>query len=256
MLSHRYYLHPSLCITGFKKAALLLGAVLVSALPALASLQSEHVTPKLLYQIAEQHIREHVPVCDNCSLQLTWHRQPGISQLNDLGPVRITAESALDQHLSSRTIVRLHLKGTNGKSRLIGLPVSIAVERPVWVSRGRLSPGQSLLAKDLVLKRKAIGYGLEHQWPADWNPKGYEARVGITAGSVIDTRNSRKSPVIRPNQEVRIFMASGGKATCAFPGTALQEGYVGQTIRVRQTLYKRKDYLATVIAPGRVEVNL
>ena len=170
--------------------------------------------------------------------------------------VAIQAESNLARQVTDRAVVRVKLHPERGGDRLIGVPVEIHMKRPVWVVTAPLQPGQPLNGKVLRQEEREIGHDLARMLPMDAKPTDYQARVVLKPGQVLDSTNVGRIPTIRRLQDVRIWLQSPAGMKVSVLGQALEDGFVGGAIRVRQKDFKRRDYTARVVGRGNVVVDL
>lgn len=247
------------CKKKISRIALIL-LLLASALVAshVSNAQAATVEAEVIKAAVYEHVAEYVPVCEGCSLNLQYLKLPneGYLTLPQAENISLELKSNLDQLVTSRTIVRVKLTGDNGRTRHIGVPVLIGVERPVWQAKDRVQPGQALTPAVVKTVREVVTTQLPHQMPVDAKLEDYEARVVIQPGRLIDDRCIQRIPMVKAHQEVRIQIQLSRKMSVTVLGEALESGQEGQSIRVRQTRPRRKDYHATVIAPGLVRVAM
>jgi flagella basal body P-ring formation protein FlgA len=227
----------------------------------LSLLHSAHaasVTPEQVQQAAEAHIRQQVPVCAGGQLNLEWPKpvSPALLNLPNSQSIQLTASSSLGQFPSANTIIRVTLQGNNGEQRTLSLPVHLHLSRPVYVSSAPLNAGQSLSPTNTKLEQQELSQGLAYQLPVNLDLSHYHARIQLRAGQVLDSRNIAQTPDVRLQQEVRILLKMQNGACISVAGKALENGFIGQSIHVRQLAFQKKSYLAKVQGAGQVLVEL
>jgi flagella basal body P-ring formation protein FlgA len=173
------------------------------------------------------------------------------------GAVRITlSSSAWEQSWSDRGIVRVRLEDDAGHSRELGVPVAIRIQKPVWVVHQPVSANAPLRAIDFTRTVRDVSQGYETAVGAERDLNAYIARVNLNPGETLDIRKITIPPDVRYNDDIRILFRHDNGMTLSLPGVALANGRVGQTIRVRQSLYRRQYYNARVIDRNQVLVEM
>jgi flagella basal body P-ring formation protein FlgA len=171
--------------------------------------------------------------------------------------VRITLNSAAwEQAWSDRGIVRVRLEDDAGHSRELGVPVAIRIQKPVWVVRQPVSANAPLRAIDFTRAVRDVSLTYETAIGAEKPLNAYVARVNLNPGETLDIRKIAIPPDVRYNDDIRILFRHDNGMTLSLPGVALANGRIGQTIRVRQNLYRRQYYNARVIDRNQVLVEM
>ena len=177
-------------------------------------------------------------------------------QLKDASDIKVTAESSLGDMYSERTIIRLHLAAADGTNREMGIPVHITVKKPVWVVKAPVNAQHALHTGDFTLQTKDVSSMFRFAVGQETNLVDYMARVNLQPGEILDNRKIIIPPDVSYNGNVMIFMSSNSGMTLSVPGVALASGRIGDTIRVRQSVYQNKYYNAKVIDKNRVLVQI
>lgn len=170
--------------------------------------------------------------------------------------VQINASSSLGEIYSSRGVVKVSLNDQDGHSREIGVPVQLKIQKPVWVVKNTISANAPLQASDLVLQTRDVSHGYQYVIGQERNLRAYVARVNLRPGDVLDARKIVIPPDVTYNSSVRILISNGDGLTLTIPGVAMDSGRVGEVIRVRQSVYKRKYYSAKIIDKNQVLVEI
>ncbi|MEB3298625.1 MAG: flagellar basal body P-ring formation chaperone FlgA [Candidatus Sericytochromatia bacterium] len=159
------------------------------------------------------------------------------------------------RQLGPAVAVKLELVSSDGRVVRSVLP-RYAIEAwrdlPV-VSRG-LSRGAVLGSAELEVRRMPLS-----RVPRDVMQElgaliGAKLLRPLASGSVVVPASVDLPPVIRQGTTVRVVVRSGGLQVLG-QGTALQDGRVGQFIRVLNPT-SRKDFMARVRDPEVVEINM
>jgi flagella basal body P-ring formation protein FlgA len=177
-------------------------------------------------------------------------------QVKDARDIKITTESNLGEMYSERTIVRVHLQSPDGFNRDMGVPVHITVKKPVWVVKSAVFAQQPLRLSNFSLQTKDVSYIYRYAVGQETNLGDYIARINLQPGEVLDARKILIPPDVTYNAEVRILISSNNGMTLSVPGVALANGRIGDTIRVRQSIYQQKYYSAKIIDKNRVLVEI
>lgn len=158
---------------------------------------------------------------------------------------------------TSRGIVQVTLS-TEAETRQVGVPIRISLEQPVWVASRLIRAKELLTPNDFRKQIKRLDTNAAWAIPCETSPAGYSARINIMPGTVLDNRQVNITPSVVQNDEVRVVlkMASGVQLTIL--GKALENGVIGQTIKVRRTLDNRKARILTgqVIGKNQVLVEM
>lgn len=124
----------------------------------------------------------------------------------------------------------------------------------LMVSAARdIARGKILSAEDLVVKEGLYRRSLGEPFSRKADLIGKRAKRNIDAGDVISVRNVEQKMMVERGDRLTILSRSGG-VEAKLPGTALESGTKGSTIKVRIKEY-RKDIHAMVIGPGMVLVS-
>jgi flagella basal body P-ring formation protein FlgA len=177
-------------------------------------------------------------------------------QVKDVRDIKITPESSLGEMYSERTIVRVHMETPDGANRDMGVPVHITVKKPVWVVKNAISAQQLLRTSDFTLQTKDVSYIYRYAAGQETSLGDYISRINLQPGEVLDTRKILIPPDVTYNSEVRILISGNNGMTLTVPGVALANGRIGETIRVRQSVYQNKYYSAKVINKNQVLVEI
>lgn len=181
---------------------------------------------------------------------LRWPLLPSGSQ-----PTGVT--SPLNkEHYNPRTVAQVTFLLPDGTQRTLGIPLQVTWEKTVWVLQTPVAAGQPLSLQALRLERRAVDHNVTHLLPTNLPVDQYEAKVLLRPKTLLDDRKIERIPAVRARQAIRIRLKPAKGMLLTVDGIALQDGTVGQVVRVRQTRFEQKPYNARVIGPGLVEVAL
>ena len=164
--------------------------------------------------------------------------------------------SSLAHFYSNRVIVKVHLYA-DGQCVDLAVPVEITIQKPVWVLRNAIMPGQLIERSDVALENRDVSIQLPNlvslpssEWPQ------YAARIPLRPGDLLDRRQVVIPPDVRRNEEVWVTLKCDKGFEIKLMGIALDEGRIGQTVRVQNRLNREKYYTARVVKKNHVEVNI
>jgi flagella basal body P-ring formation protein FlgA len=171
--------------------------------------------------------------------------------------IKLEANSHLSENFTNRTIVSVRMTTPDGLARQVGVPVKLDVTRPVWVVKRPMTAGEVVNKSALALESREIGQLAPYVLGSDDDLSDFQSRVCLKPGEILDSRKLVHPPAVRRNDDVRITLITGQQGMAiTLVGTALEDGRIGQTIRVRNPVNKQKVYAATVIDKKRVKVEL
>jgi flagella basal body P-ring formation protein FlgA len=173
-----------------------------------------------------------------------------------LEEIKVSLTSRLGETYSPRGIVQVSLQDGQGHQREIGVPVHIIIQKPVWVVKNVVNAHEPLRAADFSLQSKEVSNIYSYAVGANRNLGSYQARVNLRPGDILDARKIVIPPDVTYNSPVRIFISNGDGMTVTVPGIALANGKIGETIRVRQAVFQRKDYSAKIVDKNKVLVEI
>lgn len=171
-------------------------------------------------------------------------------------PIAITATSTLDRQFRHQAYIRLSLTHPNGETHTLGVPVKITLNKPVWVAKQQIHPGDKLSTQNLVAEKRPITTELSRVVFADNPLTNQVARLVVLEGSTLKRQQVTVPLAVRSQGFVKIVMSASHGVRMLVEGKSLEDGHIGDLIRVRNRLNPDRLYTAKVIAPGRVAVTL
>jgi flagella basal body P-ring formation protein FlgA len=189
--------------------------------------------------------------------------QKSASETDRPGAIECKVSSDLSNRFASRSIVRISLSETeSGQRREVGVPVRIRIFRPVWVAKSAI-PAQTVLSpSQFKQESRDISQAYQTMIPTDlaaMNLNQYKARVSIRPGAMLDARQIARVPDIQRMADVRIVLTNQQGMAISVIGEALQDGLVGDSIRVRYrsaNAIRPKEYMGKVVSKNRVIVEI
>ncbi len=216
------------------------------------------VTPTEIEQKVLAYLAESTPLQDpQASLISECIHLPGSPLLLKGDQLNFFLEDSRSVSIPSRIIVQVTIS-TDEETRHVGVPVRISVEKPVWVTTRLVKAKEGLNHKDVVLQRKRLDTDLPYVLSASDEISQYTSRVNLAPGSILDVRKITQTPAVFRNDDVRITLAMGEDVQVSVYGKAMEDGAIGQRIRVSQITPERhrKIYNAKVIGKNSVRVEM
>lgn len=170
--------------------------------------------------------------------------------------LKISANSHLGERYSPRGVVQISLEDGQGHHREVGVPVQISIQKSIWVVKNTINANEPLQPSDFSLQNKDVSNIYTYAVGTERPLSQYLARVNLRPGEVLDARKIIVPPDVSYNSPVRIFISNGDGMTVTVPGIALANGKIGETIRVRQTVFQRKYYSAKIVDKNKVLVEI
>jgi flagella basal body P-ring formation protein FlgA len=177
-------------------------------------------------------------------------------QLETDSQIQVEIASSLATTYSNRVLMAITMTPATGRQRKTGIPVSIQIKKSVWVVSNPIPAGSVIHQKDLKLERQEVSYHYPYVMGAKTGFGNYTAKVNLSPGQLLDFRKLGIAPDVTSNSPVRILFKNRDGMEITVPGIALTNGEIGQKIKVRQTVFMHKYYLATVVSKNRVLVEL
>lgn len=154
--------------------------------------------------------------------------------------------------LKKYTIVTINVNGQ--KVRKFPIPVFLTLTQNVWIATENIAKDSALNLSSFSLEKKDITNNYALVISEDKNPSDYVAVRAIKSGEVIDRRCVMLKPDVFKNSIVSTIFDTGG-INIALDTTALQNGVVGDSIRVHSEKYK-KVYMGQIIGQNKVLVKI
>jgi len=150
-------------------------------------------------------------------------------------------------------ILPVDVFSSEGKVERIFLRAKVEIIKDAVVAYKIIKKGNILDKSDLVVSEKDISFVPSYYT----NPKdllGKETTAAVPAGSIITQAMVREKPIIAKYDKVDALLKIANLVVKA-PGRAMQDGYLGKTIKV-QNLVTKKYFDATVLSSKEVKVEV
>lgn len=183
---------------------------------------------------------------------------PAMPDLAGVAPDDVDIEPYLPDELPrGRARIRLAVHAQGQLRRVLSVTLDVTEYREIAVATKAIRRGQLLSASDLKNERRPITAA--GQYASLASAIGREAKRPLRPGDAIrmnDVADSREeSPVlVKYRDTVRLVARKGRLAVTLSAAEALQQGRLGDTIRVRNADSKRV-IVGKVVGPGELEVR-
>jgi len=151
-------------------------------------------------------------------------------------------------------IVRFQLRTDHEIIGTWQIPVQASVWEEVWVARSPLRRGEPLPEADLIKEPRDMLAMRSAIWSESINNPSYEIAENITVGMPLYVRSVRARTIIKRGQRAEALLQDG-LLTVSLKVEVLQDGVLGQTIRVRNSQSK-KEFQGKVQSAQTVVVHL
>lgn len=143
---------------------------------------------------------------------------------------KLNVEPVEGQRLWGWTQVRVRCPGEAGWS--LNLRTRVQVFAPAVLTRRTVSPGRIIEADDVVTAEIDLTSNPRTPLRDTSQVVGRVARVGLGSGQAVIAEHLRSPVVVKRGAQVEVT-ATIGQVTVTASGTALEDGAVGDTIRVK-----------------------
>ncbi len=179
------------------------------------------------------------------------------SETEEVSDITLTTSSSLDRFFSNRALVQVNISSkASGRARQIGVPVKVSLSKKVWVAKNTIMPRESLSARNVELVSREITTNFEQAAGEEIELSKYSTRMMLKKGQMLTTYQITKPPAVQRNTVVKIIMAGANGLKIMLDGKAMEDGQVGQLIRVRNRFNKNKFYRGRVVSENRVQVGI
>ena len=152
------------------------------------------------------------------------------------------------------TIARVEILVNNKEVRSFGVPVRLQVWDKVWVASGTINRGETFSDSNIRLENKEISMIAEKAVRENSILEGNLVKKCFVPGEIIDQRFIESVPDVMKSSQVSLIFKTS-TIIVNLPGEALDNGKIGDYIKVRNKNYK-KDYIGKVIGSNTVLINL
>ncbi len=174
-----------------------------------------------------------------------------------LSNITLNTTSSLDRFFSNRALVQVKITSNiSGRTRQVGVPVKVSLSKKVWVAKTMIMPGESLSPRNLELENREITTNFDYVAGAEIDLSQYSTRMMLKKGQMVTTHQMVRPPAVQRNNMVKIIMAGANGLKIILDGKSMEDGHIGQRVRVRNRYSKDKFYTGKVISENRVQVGM
>ncbi|KHO66183.1 flagellar basal body P-ring formation chaperone FlgA [Pseudomonas flexibilis] len=151
-----------------------------------------------------------------------------------------------------RVTVRVGCQGSSTWSLFV--PAQVRLFRQVVVAQRPLARGAILEAQDIDWRERDVGTLTQGYLTEPEQALGSKLTRPVSIDQVLTPNHLERAPVVRKGDHV-VISAGGAALSVRMPGEALQEGAIGEQVRVRN-LSSQRIIKARISGPGQVVVDL
>jgi flagella basal body P-ring formation protein FlgA len=155
--------------------------------------------------------------------------------------------------VNSSFIVRFELSAGDQHLGLWQMPLMARVWRDVWIARSPLRRGQRFADADCLRERRDV-LTIREAYLGGLDPSGLELAENVSAGATVMERHLRPRTLVHRGQ-IAQAVARDGTMEISLKVEVLEDGSLGQQVRVRNLLSKR-EFRGKVEDEGTVSVSL
>lgn len=232
-----------------KTALILICFLLISAKSSLASVLTDDKMKEEIKTSIQEQIKGNLQGDVTINIGVLPFKNVSVPD----GKVRVVAEIN-SKYFSTNMLARINIY-VNGESvKTFGVPISFEVRDYVWVAKDQIQRGKAFNPKNVALEKKDISSFMENAARQNFDIGASLAGKTYKVGDIIDQRYIEKTPDVLRNSQVSVILQSDS-VTITFDGEALENGKIGDFIRVKSKRYN-KFYTAKVVSENVVIINI
>ncbi len=162
--------------------------------------------------------------------------------------------SVNSNYISPYSIITVKVFCDKKAVKTFRLPIKLTVKDKVWVAKDSIERGRTLGFSNVCLEYRDITRNYKNVASKDFSVIGNISRKNLKPGTIIDKRFIKKIPAVLKNSFIYLVFESS-KVKVTLPGEALQDGGMGDYIKVRNKSF-RKRYIGKVIGKNKVLISL
>ncbi|MDH4380099.1 MAG: flagellar basal body P-ring formation chaperone FlgA [Vampirovibrionales bacterium] len=175
----------------------------------------------------------------------------------DPNAVQIQVNSSLDQFFTHQSMAKLKLSTPQGEARTIAIPFKVTLTRPVWVvGTTPIAPNQTLQANQFKIEKRELTHDITSVITAQQPLTGKAARLMLNPGMVLHQYQIMTPMMVKSYSQVHMVMSAPNGVHMLLEGKAMEDGRIGDRIRIQNKLNPSKIYTGVVIGDNRVSVKL
>lgn len=214
------------------------------------------VSPLKLAQTIKDYALKKNPDWQGLEIRVTFKQGEKSVELIKAEPDNaqlVIADGYGTARAAGETLLPVTVKSSKGIKKYF-VRARISALKNIAVAARPIKRGATIMTGDLTMEARDVATMPRTFFTGTGKLVSSEAKTNILKDSVVLTWMVRPVPVIKANQETTILVMSKGLLVRT-KGKALQDGYVGDSIRV-QRLDSRTMLTGAVNSAGQVEVEL
>lgn len=216
----------------------------------IASRSEQWISPEQLFEVARQEVAAVLTAKVDRFETAMPKDVRGVAL--DRGPVRLTARRLTsDGGLAKRMSVWVDIWQGTLLRRTVLVPVEVSAWQSGWIAKIDLPAGTRLSAEQLQASQVEITADGQPAWQGTL-AEDRVLRSPVLTGHYLHANQVASAQVVERGDRVEVVYRVGAVEVSS-PGSALQDGGVGQHIQVRAD-GARGPVLARVVGTGRVEL--
>lgn len=216
----------------------------------IASRSEQWISPDQLFEVARQEVAAVLAAKVDRFETAMPKDVRGVAL--DPGPVRLTARRLTsDGGISKRMSVWVDIWQGTLLRRTVLVPVEVSAWQSGWIAKSDLPAGTRLSAEQLQASQVEITADGQRAWQGTL-AEDRVLRSPVLTGHYLHANQVASAQVVERGDRVEVVYRVGAVEVSS-PGSALQDGGVGQHIQVRAD-GARGPVLARVVGTGRVEL--
>ncbi|MDD3419515.1 MAG: flagellar basal body P-ring formation chaperone FlgA [Candidatus Gastranaerophilales bacterium] len=173
----------------------------------------------------------------------------------DIPNGKLSVHVSLDNYeFAPKKYAQITIKVNGQKVRSFPTPIALTLYQDVWVATENIPRNSTLKSTEFVSERKNVTQNYALVITSDKNIADYISVRDIKSGNIIDKRFVMPKPDVSKNSVISLIFDTGG-INIAIDAESLQNGCIGDTVRVRSDEY-RKFYTGKVIGINKVLVQI
>lgn len=232
--------------------ALILTLALSFSCKAFAVVLDSQVLKTKIKSEVEKQIKSNTNLNGNIKvevLNLPYERIETPNQKNE--KVEIQAKIN-DKFFNPITLVRVNVLVNGETYRSFISQAKVSIYNNVWVANDYIKRGEPVV--NIAYEEKEVSTYAKSITDPNFNFSKYVSEKNYNPGDIIDFNYLETIPAIIRNNPVSVIFKTGSVAI-TIPAIALDNGQIGDYIKIRSKDYKR-DYQGKVIGENLVEVNI
>lgn len=229
---------------------LTLSVFLISLHPVIArEIGINDISPKI-----KKYVIDHYKGLYKGKIEVSIDRMPSVPFKIPDGKLEIQLNSNLGDVFVQRTIVRSNFY-VNGKFvKSVGIPVSLALYENVFVASEPIHKGDAITPAKVYSENRDVSRIALTAAKTVTDLTNTLVLKDFKAGEILDHRFIKRSPIVMRNSLVSLVIKTSDVAV-TIPGEAMENGSMGDMIRVKSKDYK-KLYVGKVVEKNTILVNI